>query len=277
MWVENMTERNKQVFLPEIPPLQKQVWRYIDFTQLISILERESLWFNRADQFEDPLEGSFSRATVKTRESRYENWDVSVDMTDILAKTAKLFRKTAYLNCWHLNSYESAAMWDQYSINGRGIAIQTTVENLMKSLTSEPGIFINGEDTPDDGDKIDEIFTFGKVRYIDYDKHLIPENNANAPVFHKRLSFEHEQEFRIAYSVFGDKLREWEGVSGINESDVETPVGEYIDADIDILIDTLYVSPTSPEWFSELVDMVVERYDLNCEIQKSSLDEDPVF
>jgi hypothetical protein len=276
MGTDNENEQDPQFWSPQLPKKSTPAWRYIDFTQLISILERESLWFNRADLFEDPLEGSLSRANVETRELRYEDTEIPLSELETLSQALQQHRKTTYLNCWHLNNYESAAMWEQYSTDGQGVAIQTTVGSLIDSLTDESGVFMSGEDTPDDADEIDRVITFGRVRYIDYDRHLIPENNLYAPVFHKRRSFKHEQEFRAAFSIFGEKLEESEGVDSVDDfSDI--PAGMYIDVNLEKLIDTLYISPTSPEWFSEQVELIKERYEIECDIQKSSLDEDPVF
>jgi hypothetical protein len=39
------------------PPADTVVWQYMDFTNLVSILERKELFFSRADNFDDPYEG----------------------------------------------------------------------------------------------------------------------------------------------------------------------------------------------------------------------------
>ncbi|WP_123622374.1 DUF2971 domain-containing protein [Halorubrum sp. CSM-61] len=276
MGTDNENEQESRSWSPQLPNYDTPAWRYLDFTQLISILERQSLWFNRADLFEDPLEGSLSRANVETREIRYEDTEIPPSVLETLSQAARQHRKTTYLSCWHLNNYESAAMWEQYSTNEQGIAIQTTVGDLIKSLTDKPGVFMSGEDTPDDADKIDRTITFGKVQYIDYDRQLMPESNLYAPLFFKRLSFEHEREFRAAFSKHFEKLRESDEADFMHNSS-ENPAGVYVDVNLEKLIDTLYISPTSPEWFSEQVELIKERYGIECDIQKSSLDEDPVF
>lgn len=43
-------------------------------------------------------------------------------------------KKRVFVNCWHLNEYESAAMWDLYLKNEEGVAIQTTFNRIKKSL-----------------------------------------------------------------------------------------------------------------------------------------------
>ena len=36
-----------------------KVWRYMDFTKLISLIDSQCLFFTRADKFDDPFEGSW--------------------------------------------------------------------------------------------------------------------------------------------------------------------------------------------------------------------------
>ena len=36
----------------------KKIWRYMDFTKFIDILENEALFFTRSDRFEDKFEGT---------------------------------------------------------------------------------------------------------------------------------------------------------------------------------------------------------------------------
>lgn len=37
-----------------------KIWRYIDFTKFVSLIDSQELFFARADKFDDPFEGSFS-------------------------------------------------------------------------------------------------------------------------------------------------------------------------------------------------------------------------
>jgi len=265
--------------LPPIPPEDTMIWRYLDFTQLTSILERESLWFSRADMFDDPLEGSHSRATVDTRKQRYHNSKISDEHVDRIAQamseSVKLFRRSTYLNCWHLNERESMAMWELYSIEGQGIAIQSKVGKLKEALRAEGGHINRGDaSVPEEMPGV-KSFTLGAVQYIDYDKHITPERNLLAPLFHKRRSFEHEREFRVATSRFGEVL----GDDGILDMDrLDLPAGEYINININQLIDKIYVSPSSADWFLELVEVIAGRRGINPDIvTRSSLNEDPVF
>ena len=41
----------------DIPPDDVVLWRYMDFTKFVSLLEKSALFFPRADKLGDPFEG----------------------------------------------------------------------------------------------------------------------------------------------------------------------------------------------------------------------------
>jgi hypothetical protein len=47
------------------PDDEDNLWRYIDFTQLVSILENDALWFPRVSCFFDPYEGALPEAEIR--------------------------------------------------------------------------------------------------------------------------------------------------------------------------------------------------------------------
>jgi hypothetical protein len=44
-----------------------KVWRYMDFTKLVSLVDSRRLFFSRADRLGDPFEGSWPRINVQAR------------------------------------------------------------------------------------------------------------------------------------------------------------------------------------------------------------------
>lgn len=38
------------------------------------------------------------------------------------------------ISCWHIEEYESDAMWKIYANFGKGIAISTTIEKILSSM-----------------------------------------------------------------------------------------------------------------------------------------------
>ena len=47
------------------PPSEAVLWRYMDFTKFVSLLDRQALFFARSDKLGDPFEGSFPRGNLK--------------------------------------------------------------------------------------------------------------------------------------------------------------------------------------------------------------------
>lgn len=101
------------------PKANYKIWRYLDLARFLDLLTSSQIYFSRIDKFEDPYEG-FVPAN-----------------DDYLKGIAHLFNyinKFYYANCWHINENESAAMWKLYLDSRNGIAIQSTVNRLKKSL-----------------------------------------------------------------------------------------------------------------------------------------------
>ena len=227
-----------------------KVWRYMDFTKFVSLLEKKSLYFTRADKFDDPFEGSYSKFNVQIRPEMYKNFPVLIN-----DNYKKMFPKFVFFNCWHLNDFESAAMWNLYLKSDEGVAIQSNFERLTKCFHqyTDNSIFV------------------GNVKYIDYDVDWLPEDNYLNPFMYKIKSFEHEKEIRAAIVdiPFNDKY--------LDLNSIKFSHGFYVPIDLEILIEKIYVSPTSPDWFYTLVKSVINKYAIDKDVIKSNLLDDPFF
>jgi hypothetical protein len=47
-----------------------RIWRYLDFTKFVSLLDRQALFFTRVDKLGDAFEGSSSKADILLRINR---------------------------------------------------------------------------------------------------------------------------------------------------------------------------------------------------------------
>lgn len=94
------------------------LWRYMSFEKFANILVTESLFFTRADRYDDKFEGYIPESTKLSYESAISGIDPSN------------FRQYIMCNCWHQGTEESMAMWDKYHLRSNGIAIKTTMGNL---------------------------------------------------------------------------------------------------------------------------------------------------
>jgi len=156
-----------------------KIWRYMDFTKFVSLLETKSLYYARSDKFEDRFEGSLTQMNIHNREIIFQ--DISPEFSSITKNSIKLnnqkFREFVFINCWHINEYESAAMWKLYSNTNESVAIQSTYLRLCQSF-----------------EIIDTNIFVGQVKYIDYSRDHVLDTNAFDRFYTKRKSFEHEHE-----------------------------------------------------------------------------------
>ena len=247
------------VFNP--PPLDAVLWRYMDFTKYVSLLEKQALFFARADKLGDPFEGSYSKvneALLPVHMQRAFGKNVSGDQIRQFANEwANINKKTCQstlINCWHQNPYESAAMWKLYAREEDGIAIKTDFNSLKTSFTCSQSIYI------------------GSVSYVDYESFFIPNDNALFPFVHKRKSFEHEHEVR---AINSRHLNQDDEVSMQLYQDRIS--GAYYEVDLSLLIEKVVVAPFAPDWFLELVKSVSALYNFNFPIVKSTQADDPTW
>lgn len=231
------------------------LWRYMSFTKFVSLLDKSALFFARADKLSDPFEGSYSPVNVALRPTIYAEYadSTAVERRSTAMATLRNLRRFFLLNCWHQNDHESEAMWKLYSGERDGIAVRCTFQSLKQSLTSEESIYV------------------GRVSYVDYKSTFIPERNAMSAYFHKRKSFEHENEVRAICM----KLPEG-GNTGRPVLDI-CDVGLYLDVDLSQLIEEVVVAPYAEDWFFELIESVASQYQLEAAVRRSSLAELPVW
>lgn len=219
----------------ETPESSTQIWRYMDFVGFIWMLQHSALWFSRADHFEDKWEGAYPQPNVGSLQNPPSkppvNWDgLKIMLSDM--------RRSIYLNCWHANAYESAAMWKIYATSGNSIAVRSTVGYLAESLSSDP-----------------RIIHIGKIKYIDYQRDSIESANLFVPYLRKRKSFEHESEVRLVL---------WSLASGNRDENLKypegAPAGYGVKVNLQRMVTEILVSPKANPWFSDLLKSVLEKY-----------------
>jgi hypothetical protein len=240
---------NHPSFFP--PRRNCTLWRFMDLTKFLSLLENRSLFFPRADQFDDPYEGAWSSAGVALLRDPARNEGLPPEAVDQLLKGAEKFRREMFISCWFASEHESAAMWRLYLQSPEGVAIQTDYETLAVALDRSPL-------------KVGTTM----VQYIDYDKEVIPFTNLFFPFVHERMSFAHETELRaiVWSSADTNKPQIPNGVTSVR-----------IDIVPEELIKAVHVCPTAPKWFGELVEQILRRYALAIPVVRSSLYDRPSY
>ncbi|HMI08503.1 MAG TPA: hypothetical protein VK528_13220 [Flavobacterium sp.] len=230
-----MYVNNNNIRLPENP--DTIVWKYLDLSKFVDLLLYRKLFMSRSDKFEDQYEGTFSEPTFE------EIRKLSADNPDFL-DYYKTRRKNVVVSSWHINEYESFAMWQIFTQKSEGLAIQSTLKRLQQSL---------------DVEKIYEQH-IGAVNYIDYKKEYIPFDNSFFPFLFKRKSFQYEREIRI--------------ITDVSSHNLTIDNGLKIDIGINELIEKIYIHPKSENWYKNLVIELVKRLGFDFIIEKSDLESD---
>jgi hypothetical protein len=218
------------------------IWRYMDFTKYVSFLLTARLYIPRADLFhDDPFEG----------------YCPALDITDCEGdpmEIAFLQRLTSYVSCWHRSEHESEAMWKLYLQSSEGVAVAVRTSRLIGQYRKYEGI------KQSETGIMSAPFSarFGKVDYVG-----TPNNETRTQVrwkdllFYKRIGFKHEEEFRLVI----------EYVDSRNQPPAfELPVS------INDLVEKVVVSPSSQDWFLEVVKRLSNELKLDqSKVEASSL------
>ena len=213
------------------------VWKYLDLSKFLDLLISRKLFMSRSDKFEDQYEGTFSEPTFE------EIKKLSIDNPDFL-KFYKTHREKVAVSSWHINEYESFAMWQIFTQNSEGLAIQSTIKRLQDALSPE--------------NNCNQYI--GEVNYIDYKKEYIPFDDMFFPFLFKRKSFQYEREVRI--------------LTDVSDSNIKLNDGLKINVDLNKLIEKIYIHPKSENWYKNLVIQLVTQLGFDFKIEKSDLESD---
>lgn len=165
------------------------LWRYMDYSKYVQLLEQRALYFRAVTKFEDPFEGQYAWGEsgnakfIEVQRKLHLSHGAGMPFDLFMAMNMKTLNDMAshsYASCWHLSGHESEAMWRLYCKTPvEGVLIKTSEELLKKCLTKAT----------------EGKITYGPIKYVRnyWIKHYNPEPEV---FFRKRLSFEHEKEYR---------------------------------------------------------------------------------
>lgn len=249
-------------FLPPVDP-NISIWRYMDLTKFLWMLQKSALYFARADLLGDPFEGHHTKKTIELEEAWIESlrkrqggsldMNLAVQNVRAMFRNASALKSTHYVNCWHMNDSESAAMWKLYTSHHQSVCVQSNYKLLATLLP-------------------DSCFA-GCVKYIDYETDEIPHGNILNNINYKRRSFEHERELRAVF---------WK-TDALNYNDPlkllkdDLPRGKCVPIAINDLIESVYVNPSSDDVLFDVVSGICEQYRLQAPVLKSGVNAPPAY
>jgi len=259
--------------------MNQDIWRYLDLTKFIDLLQSRTLKLARADLLADPFEGTINQYTHQSFVNQITSDELSKnkdefkeagmlmnghfvivaadfkkeDVGKVLNNALCCIKNHTFISCWHINNHESEAMWKLYSKNNQeSVVIKSTISKIKNAA----------------GHK----FTCEPVNYIDYTSETLIPNYFQAPFLHKRISFQHEQEFRIVQQKLPllerqDNHKDLDiNAKGLTEV-IELEFGDEIES----IIDEIRISPFAPKWFIEIVKKIMVTYNFNVPIKESEI------
>lgn len=234
----------------------------MDITKLLWMLQHKALFFARSDTLGDPYEGHYTRSFSTARDAfiKYmtqefpelkphdENFEkVQGENFERMLSAVKSSKQEYFVNCWHLNEFESAAMWKLYTSTEDAVCVKSVYSQLLNAL-------------PDNT-------RMGMVKYIDYERDLIDFGNSFNYLMHKRESFAHEREARAVLWRVEEKTKSLPFVEG----------GIKLAVDLTVIVKEVYVSPRARPPLLEVVTQLLKDFGLDVAVKQSEVNAPPAY
>ena len=256
MPIERYSDTSPRYFEPEETT---QLARYFDLTKFLSLLKDERLFFCRLDKLEDRFEGTLPIASREDFRAYYQRLN-STNFLDKKLTDEKIEEKIKSnlefreklkalncVNCWNEFESESYALWKVYSDINQGIMVKSSFARLIRAFSeTEEKVFCS------------------RIKYIDHEKDSIDIGNTMTPIVHKHRAYSYESEVRLIHEVKQNGwVHDWENEPFEN--------GVKIKVDLSELIEEIIISPFAPIWFKDLIEDILKRYSLSCNLSISKL------
>ncbi|UQN30272.1 DUF2971 domain-containing protein [Brachybacterium kimchii] len=233
------------------------VWRYMDLSKYLDLLQTSELHMTRVDTMVDQWEGVYGQANAAVRPFIY-----GAEIANVVSHSLRAAKRHArthfYLNCWNIGRNESDALWHQYASGPVGVALKSTIGRLKESLPSRGGPAMFGS----------------TVKYVDYDETFIPEDNILGSLIHKREHFQHENEYRLIANWEPEVFKVENGIAVESASD-DPPKVLRVPVDLAVLIEQVYVSPEAHDWQRAVVERVSSKYRADLRVVRSRMASGP--
>ena len=239
-------EKNYQLIDPKLSK-SNILWRFMDLSKFLALLEERKLFLCRPDAFHDKFEGSFTNSIKKAIEKAYKEHDIEFTYD----KFKRCLHERVFINCWHNSKYDSMAMWNLYGKSTNSLAITTTVGKLSSQLLRSEFVY---------------HLYIKKVEYIEHWNDPDIEINPYSHIFsYKVKAYEYEKEVRVILDRYAEMFEK-----------KTIPNSVSIELNLDELLRSIVISPEAPEWFFQLLNKISKRYDLKCPVERSQMALDPL-
>lgn len=264
--VNNSNITNDRIWDITESELDIPIWRYMDFSKYMDILENSCLFFSTINGFEDRLEG-FNNALIEgisykldtsggtarlisTKEQLTHPVEIdnAVRIKTFLKVTEANYKASIGVSCWRIDPFESHSMWKSYVKSNEGVAIKSSVRLIKDSVQLK---------------HLQNLKAI-KIQYTDYDTEVIDMiKSVGVSVYHKSKYFEYEKELRF---IFNEIISE----NPYNCKSMSEP-GINIPINTNKFINEVIVSPYAPIWFFSLVNKISRHYGLSVPVTMSGI------
>lgn len=221
------------------PDDSQTIWHYFSLAKFLGLIDKSALYLSRHDKFDDGFEGALSEKDIQYFDSTKPGMAEYMKGDNV---------GCYYSNSWTKSDVDEYVLWSSYASLSDGVAVQSTVARLLKSLDAETEKDVYVSD----------------VLYIDYSKDFTFKKtggivNTLGPHFTKRDFFQSEKELRIMYVDPTGHFK-------------TSPAGVEIKVDLATLIENAYVAPFSFPWLADTVNNILMKYNLtNLVVKKSNI------
>jgi hypothetical protein len=235
-----------------LPENASVIWRYMELGKFQLMLQENSIFFSRADKQTDGLEGEYPEGMLAELTRRFSGGIPSDDGTHYTFHEWHTQKEipSRLISCWSVSPGESQRKWNEYTHSKKSVAIRSTIERLKNCFHEKDG----------------PVVWIRRVRYGEEENKLPSPSvrwNVNFwlyPFFAKKEAFRWENEVRAIVNIS----------VGLSQN------GFYVKADLQKLIESVWIHPQSPPGFRDQIGTGLASYDLaNVKIYQSPWDSLP--
>lgn len=263
----------------------QKLYKYMDLEKFLSLIVKGELCFcnQRILKNIDPYEGAitkeeliketFIKEIIKITKSTniFKSLKISngKDTLTIDLNISDIFTiyddKSYFIDCWHINDYESLAMWKVFSNNKNSIAISTTKAKLIDNIKSyNKEIFLEKVFYSDLKDVSNDIEFDMQINILNDNTLSINSNIlyslcSNNGLLRKTKYFDYEKELRLYF-----------------KDDNNSSIVQFIPIELKYIVDEIIISPNCDYWFLDILNNIVEKYKLNIPIRYSDIMENNI-
>lgn len=207
----------------------ENLYKYMAFWKFKDLVRREQLYFRRIDKFKDANEGRKTQPSIGLLPEKASEFQKKKEIVELWEKIDEIGLKHYFICCWNVNKAEDIDLWVEYGEQDEAIAIITDESRLHGSINK---VFVE----------------FGRADYSrDYNKDYNHDTSPGRRCFQKDSSFKSENELRALFFDYTTN-------SSIDYEHV------YIDINLDILVESIIISPYAPPEFENLVCEYMKQY-----------------